>query len=195
MNQSRLRKTQAASKRRRHLVWGGVLVLVVITVALALTGRLAQDRPVLSGKPPLAVVVTSTPASRASSATSVSDQTRAFVSAQDGSIRLSATQTGDQARFYAFAGSDGKTISFFVLRSSDGVIRAAFDACDVCYPAHKGYSQDDDEMVCNNCGSRFSSVRINDVSGGCNPAPLERSVQGDEVIIQAAALEAGSRYF
>ena len=44
---------------------------------------------------------------------------------------------------------DGKfTIRYFVLKSSDGIIRAAFDACDVCWPAGKGYYQDGDYMVC-----------------------------------------------
>ena len=33
---------------------------------------------------------------------------------------------------------DGLTIRYFVLKSADGVIRAAFDACDVCWPANKG---------------------------------------------------------
>ena len=69
---------------------------------------------------------------------------------------------------------DGKfTIRYFVLKSSDGVIRAAFDACDVCWPANKGYYQEGDYMVCRNCGRKFASVLVNEVKGGCNPAPLK----------------------
>ena len=30
-------------------------------------------------------------------------------------------------------------------------------------------------MVCNNCGQKFSSDLINEIKGGCNPAPLERT--------------------
>lgn len=117
------------------------------------------------------------------------------VTAQDGAIRLAVADFADgQAHFYAFRSTKGP-IPFFVMKSSDGVIRAAFDACDVCYPAHKGYHQEGDEMVCNNCGSRFPSARINEVSGGCNPAPLTRQVQGDTLLIKVADLEAGARYF
>lgn len=87
------------------------------------------------------------------------------------------------------------TIKYFVLRSSDGVIRAAFDACDVCWPAGKGYYQDGDHMVCRNCGRRFASVMVNEVEGGCNPSPLIRTIQDDELIIQVEDIIKGKQYF
>ena len=117
------------------------------------------------------------------------------VRAEDGVVRLPVADLADgRAAFYTYQSGD-KTIPFFVLRSSDGVIRAAFDACDVCYLSRKGYRQEGDEMVCNNCGSRFPSTKINEVEGGCNPAPLDREVQGDTVVIRATDLESGARYF
>ncbi len=87
------------------------------------------------------------------------------------------------------------TIKYFVLRSSDGVIRAAFDACDVCWPAGKGYYQDGDVMVCRNCGRRFTSVMVNEVQGGCNPSPLIRTIENNEVIIQVEDIIKGKQYF
>ncbi len=87
------------------------------------------------------------------------------------------------------------TIRYFILKSSDGVIRAAFDACDVCWPAGRGYVQDGDVMVCRNCGRRFSSVRINEIQGGCNPAPLNRRVQDDRLIINVSDILKGRSYF
>jgi uncharacterized membrane protein len=87
------------------------------------------------------------------------------------------------------------TIRFFVLKSSDGIIRAAFDACDVCFPAGKGYYQEGDYMVCRNCGRRFASVLVNEVKGGCNPAPLNRSMKGDQVVTQVKDILEGERYF
>ena len=87
------------------------------------------------------------------------------------------------------------TIRFFVLKSSDGIIRAAFDACDVCWPAGKGYYQEGDYMVCRNCGRRFASVLVNEVKGGCNPAPLNRNMNGDQVVIQVKDILEGKRYF
>lgn len=103
-------------------------------------------------------------------------------------------QNGD-ARFYKYPAGDGVTIKYFLLKSSDGVIRAAFDACDVCWREGKGYTQKGDFMVCNNCGRRFASVRVNEVTGGCNPSPLTREIRGDKVVLQAKDILAGKSYF
>ena len=95
-----------------------------------------------------------------------------------------------------FEHADGKfNIRYFILKSSDGIIRAAFDACDVCWPAGKGYYQEGDHMVCRNCGRRFASVLVNEVQGGCNPAPLIRSVDNGELIIQVKDIQQGRQYF
>jgi uncharacterized membrane protein len=86
-------------------------------------------------------------------------------------------------------------IDFFVLKSHDGVLRAAFDACDVCYRERQGYRQQGDEMICVNCGQRFSSDRINEVKGGCNPAPLARNLANGNLVINEQDLRLGARYF
>ena len=91
--------------------------------------------------------------------------------------------------------ADGYNIKFFILKSSDGIIRAAFDACDVCWRAGKGYYQEGDYMVCRNCGRRFASVLVNEVQGGCNPAPLKRHVENGKVIIQVKDILEGKKYF
>jgi uncharacterized membrane protein len=104
--------------------------------------------------------------------------------------------TMDDGKAHYFEHRDGDmTIRYFVIRSADGVIRAAFDACDVCWPAGKGYAQDGDYMVCRNCGQRFHSTKVNEVKGGCNPAPLERRVENGMVLIRVSDLGAGKVYF
>jgi uncharacterized membrane protein len=103
-------------------------------------------------------------------------------------------QNGD-ARFYSYPAGDGVTIKYFVLKSSDGVIRAAFDACSVCFQAGKGYTQKGDFMVCNNCGRRFASIRVNEVTGGCNPVSLTREIKGDKVILKVNDILEGKKYF
>jgi len=100
-----------------------------------------------------------------------------------------------KARHFHHKTDDGITISYFILKSSDGVIRAAFDACDVCWPAGKGYEQSGDVMVCRNCGRQFASVRVNEVKGGCNPAPLERKIEGDKVVLLVKDIVSGKKYF
>jgi uncharacterized membrane protein len=100
-----------------------------------------------------------------------------------------------KARFYQYKASDGTLIKYFVIKSSDGVIRAAFDACDVCWPEGKGYEQKGDYMVCRNCGKRFASIKVNEVKGGCNPAPLNRQVIGDLTVIKGKDILEGRQYF
>ena len=101
-----------------------------------------------------------------------------------------------QAKYYSYKTPQGLDIRYFLLRSSDGVIRAAFDSCDTCWSAGKGYRQEGDFMVCNNCGLRFASVKINEIKGGCNPAPLTRTASGGKIIVKVKdIIEQGSFYF
>ncbi len=99
------------------------------------------------------------------------------------------------ARFYSYPAGNGVTIKYFLLKSSDGVIRAAFDACDVCFEAGRGYEQKGDFMVCKNCGRRFVSVRVNEVTGGCNPGSLTREIKGDKVVLKVNDILEGKKYF
>ena len=118
------------------------------------------------------------------------------VAAEAGVVKIPVGQINDSmAHYYTYKASNGKPINFFVMKSSDGVMRAAFDACDVCYREKKGYRQEGDVMVCNNCGQRFPSTKINEIKGGCNPAPLGRTVQGDTLVINASDIEQGGWYF
>ena len=118
-----------------------------------------------------------------------------LVAAENGSVSF-ALETFDDHRAHHYTYMHGEQpIEFFVLKSEDGVVRAAFNACDVCFAAGMGYTQDGDVMVCNNCGRRFPADQINVLQGGCNPSPLQRSVEGDDLIIQAADIANGLGYF
>jgi uncharacterized membrane protein len=117
------------------------------------------------------------------------------LASQDGLVKVAASDLADgRAQFYVVQGMN-KPVPFFLVKSSDGTVRAALDACDVCFAAKKGYHQEGDEMVCNNCGTRFPSVKINVVRGGCNPVPLMRQVQEGTIVIKTTDIEAGASYF
>lgn len=110
-------------------------------------------------------------------------------------VSLPVSELSGKARFYDYKTASGKTVRFFAMKSSDGVYRAALDACDVCFASKKGYRQEGDDMVCNNCGNHFHSAQINEVKGGCNPVGLERKVAGDRLSLSARELEDGASYF
>ena len=100
-----------------------------------------------------------------------------------------------KAKFFNFTAADNTKMRFFAIRSSDGVYRAALDACDVCYREKQGYVQDGDDMVCRKCGQRFHSALVNNVTGGCNPVAIERKVVGDKLVIKTAELQSRKAFF
>ena len=113
----------------------------------------------------------------------------------NGVLKIALSDIDDgKAHYFKVKADDGTMVTFFALKSQDGVIRAAVDACDVCYRSGKGYVQEGDFMVCQNCGQKFASSRINVVKGGCNPAPLERQVEGKHLLIRMADINQNSWY-
>ena len=127
------------------------------------------------------------------SATTVASDNTAAAPASD--IRIPLADLSGKAKFFDYKLADNQPLRFFVLKSSDGVYRAALDACDTCYHAKKGYHQEGDDMICNNCGLHFHSAQVNEVHGGCNPVGLPRSVDGDQLIIKVSDLESRKQYF
>ena len=75
------------------------------------------------------------------------------------------------------------------------MVRAAFDACDVCWRSKKGYIQAGNFMQCVNCGLKFRTDKINVVKGGCNPAALARTIAGNKVVINVQDVMNGLSFF
>ncbi len=118
-----------------------------------------------------------------------------FKSSEDNYILLDVTEIGSDASWFEYE-YEGDLIRYFVVRDRNGDIKTAFDACDVCYNSKKGYTQDGDYMVCNNCGQRFLISELGrSNTGGCNPGYLDNFVENDFVHISKSDLERGKRYF
>jgi len=168
------------------------LVLAAVGTAVGLPGLLGLDR--VDAQTATAALVVERPLAQVA-ATRNHDPYPLVVADEEGVVRFSAADFADGvAHDFTFM-VDGRPVEFFVIQDKDGVIRAAYDACDVCYRAKLGYRQDGRVMVCNNCGNHFPIEQINMVRGGCNPAPLERRLDGDDLVIGAADLAAGLSYF
>jgi uncharacterized membrane protein len=186
---SRASKRDRFAPRKKTPAGPSPIVLVgglVIAVAIIVGAAYALTRP-----SPATPAAASQPVKAATSGHAPYPQ----VVAVDGAVRLSAATFDDyNAHYYTYM-HDDQPIEFFVLKSEDGVIRAAFNACDVCFQSLRGYSREGNEMVCNNCGLRFPANQINVIRGGCNPSPLDRALEGDTLIIQAEDIVTGLRYF
>lgn len=111
-------------------------------------------------------------------------------------VVIPLSQLSTTAEF--FSHHAGKVIvQFFAVLDSSGGVHVAFDACDICYGAKKGYSQQGQQMICNNCGNAFdiSGIGTANRAGGCWPGYLEAVITDTELLIEPATLEAGSWYF
>ncbi|MCX8084420.1 MAG: DUF2318 domain-containing protein [Calditerrivibrio sp.] len=109
------------------------------------------------------------------------------------SIPIKELET-EKASFYRYKVND-KDIKFFAIKLKDGSIRTAFDACEICYPAKKGYSQQGEFMICNNCGLKFHQSKIGVIAGGCNPSPLKSTITKDQILISTKELITHYKYF
>lgn len=167
-----------ARRRRRALAASLVLGLTAILAATAAIGQSATDRPLATAF-----------------ATSGHAAFPLVVADAAAEVRIATGELADRAaHFYTFMSGD-RPVEFFAIWTADNVIRTAFNACDVCFRAKLGYRHDGEFMICNNCGNRFPVVKISTVSGGCNPAPLAARIDGEDLVVAAAALGAGLPYF
>ena len=178
------------SKKKLNPLSTGIIILLVAVIAVMVFNSLG------SKKSAEAVSISSNQFTHSQpAALKPTKPIYTSVTAVDGEISLDTSLfDDDQVKYFTYETS-GKKVNFFVIKSSDNVLRAAFDACDVCFSAKKGYRQEGDLMVCNNCGQKFPSVRINVEQGGCNPAPLERKIIQDKLVFNVSHIESGLRFF
>ena len=181
------------------VIIGAVLAVIVATVVIGIATRGGGQSAAAAdaGRPAGALPGNAVDVSSGSLAVAVTSGHAPYplAEAHDGAAPLPLSTFDDgQAHFYAFS-QQGQTVEFFVIKDEAGHLHTALNACDVCYPAKKGYHQEGDEMVCNNCGRRFPVDQVGLVSGGCNPSPLKATVEGDTLVIQVQDLLAGVIYF
>ena len=113
------------------------------------------------------------------------------------SISIPLDSLSGQAKWFEYDAS-GTTVRFFAIKLNDGSVKTAFDACDVCGYAKKGYRQEGSFMVCNNCGNRYPISGIgteNKTPGGCWPGYLPSKIVDGSVVIEKADLKDGVARF
>jgi uncharacterized membrane protein len=168
MSNSKEQQIQSPAKKSQGTLW--LVVIAILVTASALVGWL--------GIPGTGGV----PATKS-------------VTASAGKVSIPVAELNDgQAHFYSYKGQ-GEKMTFFVIKGTDGTLRAAFDACDVCYKEKKGYEQKGEQMICKNCNMAFPVAKIGTVSGGCNPSPLKSTQNGATLEIASGDLEGGAHYF
>jgi uncharacterized membrane protein len=114
------------------------------------------------------------------------------VALDNGAVRIPVASVSDGILHRFELQDDGTSVRFIVIEKPDHTLATAFDACQIC--GTQGYYQKGPEVICRNCGSEIVIATIG-TPGGCNPIPLKSHVEGAALVIDADALESGTRIF
>jgi uncharacterized membrane protein len=112
-------------------------------------------------------------------------------------IIIQLSQITEQSTWYEYQYGNTK-IKYFAVKSKDGSVKTAFDACDVCFGSKKGYRQEGDYMICNNCGNKYPISGLgteNLRGGGCWPGYIPNNIDGESIKIKKSDLERGGYRF
>jgi high-affinity iron transporter len=109
-----------------------------------------------------------------------------------GAVRIPVASVSDGTLHRYELQDAGVSVRFIVIEKPDHTLATAFDACQIC--GTQGFYQKGPEVICRNCASAIVLSTIG-VPGGCNPIPLKSHVDGANLVIDADALEGGTRMF
>ncbi|MDR2381583.1 MAG: Fe-S-containing protein [Bifidobacteriaceae bacterium] len=106
-------------------------------------------------------------------------------------VPLSLVDDGHLHRF-AYTTEDGTVVRFIVIKKNGVAYGVGLDACEVC--GATGYYERDGKIVCRLCDVIMNIATIG-FKGGCNPIPLEYTLDGGNLLVQTADLEAAASIF
>ena len=81
---------------------------------------------------------------------------------------------------------------FIIVQKKGTSFGVGFDACEVC--GNVGYYERKNEVVCNRCDVVMNKNTIG-LKGGCNPIPLEYSIEDGGIVVYTEALDRESYRF
>lgn len=103
----------------------------------------------------------------------------------DAGLKIPKSEITAVAKFYPVE-IDKVKMEVLAVKASDGTIRTALNTCQICYRSGRGYyKQEGNELVCQNCKSRFKIDQVEKIKGGCNPVPILKAnkTEDDSFII------------
>lgn len=86
----------------------------------------------------------------------------------------------------------GTQVRFIAILKNGGSYGVGLDACESCGPS--GYYEADGKVVCKRCDVAINPATIG-FKGGCNPIPLEFTVQDGTLMIPTSALDDAAEVF
>lgn len=97
-----------------------------------------------------------------------------------GDLIIPKSEVTETAKFYPY-NANGTKLEILAVKASDDTIRTAFNTCQICNGSPRAYyKQEGKELVCQNCGNRFSMDMVEKERGGCNPIPIMQEDKIDD---------------
>lgn len=105
--------------------------------------------------------------------------------------------SSDQVSFIRI--SEDSRIELLARLGDDGMVKAALGTCQSCNGSPGAYyTQEDNELKCNNCGLTFPISVLDSPGGGCHPIMLNEEImryEGNDLIINLDGLSAYENLF
>lgn len=166
-NPARLRTVKAERRRSRRWV-------------LASTGAFA------------ALVLTRTVAvAKVNEVPTLSDPEPYELAASGARIPTSLLADGHLHRF-SYTASGGTEVRWIALLKNGGAYGVGLDACESCGPS--GYFEADGKVICKRCDVAINPATVG-FKGGCNPIPIDYTVEEGTMLISTEVLEASAEVF
>ncbi len=127
--------------------------------------------------------------------TSTSKSPTGAVTSDSGLIKIPLSEVNKDVKKYNYD-AQGTKVTYFAVKGSDGKVRTAFDACDVC-GGSQGYYQTGGDITCRKCGKvfRIDGLGTKNKGYGCWPSFLSHEIKNDYVIIKTTEIAAGKHRF
>lgn len=193
MSTSRNNQTEVKNKKNNSII---VAIAVLLCIAVAVLFVVKKNGNSTQEDNNIAQLSGSANASGSNTA-SQSDSEVQTISAGE-SLVIPVSEVSSTATFYPIE-VDGTKMEVIAIKDETGKIRTAFNTCQVCYSSGRGYYvQKGNQLVCQNCGNRFTVNQIEVQSGGCNPSPIfeeDKTVTQDTIEIGYDFLQKSEKIF
>ena len=160
-------RRRLAWERRKQGRWMFAAALAFLAVILTLAADFVYAR--VAAAPPQAQLLT----------------------AQNNLVRVPISEVSDGNLHIFRVEVNSTELRFLVIRKPDGTWGTALDACMIC--GWSGYHQNGENVTCRNCASAIYVPTIGQ-AGGCNPVGVASHLEGQELVLDLAALGEAARH-
>lgn len=106
-------------------------------------------------------------------------------------VDLEVVKDGHLHRF-VYRTSTGEMVRYIVILKGGSAYGVGLDACEIC--GATGYYERDNQVICKLCDVQMNKATIG-TRGGCNPIPIDYSIEGGKLKVPQAELEKCAKIF